>query len=297
MTWLVYAVLAQLASALTVFIDKYVLVTKDGGIKHPAAYAFYTALLSGVVLVLLPFGLVTVPSYEVLFLSLISALCYITSLLFLYRTLQELTVTDVIPITAASGAVATGLLASIFLTGDLPLSHIPAFVLLTAGTFMIYCFCFPGRLVFMALMSGGLVGVSTFVVKLAFDHADSFANALFWPLIMNVVVALLVLAPARFFAIREGYADSSARTKWLVVVSKALGGLSFALTFLAIAGGSVSVVNALGGLQLVFLLILVPLFAHQLPHVFKYELTRQTIILKILGTLLIVIGLALLFIL
>ena len=108
-TWLALAILAQLLSALTVFIDKYVLVSKTG-IKSPAAFAFYTMLLSGVVAVLIPFGVVQIPSAEVAFLSLVSALLYMTALLFLYRVLQQLSVTDVIPITAASGALTTGVL-------------------------------------------------------------------------------------------------------------------------------------------------------------------------------------------
>jgi uncharacterized membrane protein len=164
------------------------------------------------------------------------------------------------------------------------------------GTFLIFCFCFSWRLVFMAIMSGGLIGVSTFAVKLIFESSPGWGNAIFWPLVMNVVVALIALAPARFLAIREGFQQSSMRAKWLVLLSRGLGGAAFGLTFIAIALGSVSIVNALGGLQLVFLLIFVPLFAHRVPDVFKFELTKETFVLKVVGTLLIVGGLALLFV-
>jgi len=112
---------------------------------------------------------------------------------------------------------------------------------------------------------------------------------------MNVVVALLVLAPARFYAIRMSLKESSTGAKGLALLSRTLGGVAFFLTAIAISQGSVSLVNALGGLQLVFLLIFVPLFAHQIPDVFKHELTRETLILKIVGTLCIVLGLATLF--
>lgn len=291
--WLSLAIVAQFLSALTVFIDKYVLVSKEG-IKHPSAFAFYTMMLSGVVVVLIPFGIVSVPTTEVALLSLISATLYMTGLLFLYRSLQELSVTDVIPITAAFGAMSTGVLAALFLQEDLTFSMLPAFLLLIAGTSFIYCFCFSWRLFFMTLGAGVLIGASTFAVKLVFEAAD-FGNALFWPLFMNVAVALLVLAPSRFFAIKDGLQSSSSGAKWMVLASKVLGGLAFFFTFIAIYLGSVSIVSALGGLQLVFLFLLTPLLMRRV-RVFSDELVSNKLVLKGVGTLCIVLGLAALFV-
>lgn len=294
LVWFSLAVIAQLFSALTVFIDKYILVSKEG-IKHPAAFAFFTAILSGSVLVLVPFGVISWPSVNVAFLSLVSAMLYIVGLLFLYRVIQVISVTDTIPITAAAGAIATGILALIFLAEDLPLAYAPAFLLLIAGTFLIYCFCFSWRFFFMAVAAGLLIGASTFTVKMVFGETD-FWNALFWPLFTNALVAVFILAPFRFFAIVDSLKQSSGRAKGMVVVSKSLGGLAFFLTYTAIALGSVSIVSALGGLQLFFLLILVPLFMRELPDVFKNEFLPGTAYLKIAGTLCVMIGLALLFV-
>lgn len=289
-TWLSLAVVAQGLLALTVFIDKYVLVSKTG-IQHPTAFAFYTAMLSGVIVVLLPFGVVSLPSTELALLALSASMLYICSLVFLYRALKNLSVTEVIPITAASGATATAILAALFLQPDLPMSFIPAFFLLVAGTFMIYCFCFSWKLLSMTIAAGALGGTSTFLVKVAFNYAD-FWTALFWVLITNVVVALLLLAPTRFYAIKHGLEVSSSGTKWLALLSKALGGFAFFLTFTAISLGSVSIINALGGLQLIFLLIFVPLFVHRIPDVFKSEFMPGTVVLKVIGTVSIVLGLA-----
>lgn len=291
--WVSLAVAAQALAALTVFIDKYVLVSKQG-FKSPTAFAFYTAMLSSVVLVLLPFGVVGVPSSELALTAIISAMLYLASLVFLYRCIQEISVTEVIPITTASGAIATGILASLFLVHDLPLSFIPAFLLLIVGAIFIYCFCFPWRFLLMAIASGVLVSSSTFMVKLAFNFAD-FWTALFWVLIANVFVALILLAPTRFRAITSGFQQSSVGVKGLALFSKVLGGLAFFLTFIAISSGSISIINSLGGLQLVFLLIFVPLFMRRLPDIFSSEFSKGRVWLKILGTLLIVAGLATLF--
>lgn len=293
--WMLLAISAQILSALTVFIDKYVLVSKQG-LKHPVAFAFYTALLSGAVVVLLPFGVVSLPTFEIAFLTLIAALCYVGSLIFLYYAYEHLSVTDVIPITAAAGAIATGVLAAVFLSGDLPLNLIPAYGLMLLGTIFVYCFCFPISLLSTTVLSGLLLGSSTFIAKLVFEASSGdFWTALFWQLFMNVVVAVVLLLPARWHSIKTAFSGSSHGVKWLAVLSKSLGGFAFFLTFLAISMGSVSIVNAMGGLQLVFLLVFVPLFIKGVPSIFKHEFMPGTHTLKIAGTVCIVLGLAALF--
>jgi len=291
--WIFLAILAQIFSAFTVFIDKYVLVSKQG-FQNPTAFAFYTALLSGIVVVLLPFGIVSWPSIPLILLSLCSSVLYVASLIFLYRTLQNISVTETIPITAAASAIATGILATIFLQQDLPGGMIPSFIFLILGTFLIYCFCFSWKYFAMAVASGALVGAATFAVKLAFSHAD-FWTALFWTLFSNVIVAVLLLIPTRFSTISHAFKVSSSGTKWLALLSKALGGFAFFLSFIAISLGSVSIINALGGLQLVFLLVLVPLFLKFLPKIFHDEFLPGTVVLKIIGIVCIVLGLAALF--
>ncbi len=59
--WIAIAALAQLISAGIIFVDKYVLVSKSH-VGKPVVYAFYVSILSGFVLVLVPFGLVSVPT-------------------------------------------------------------------------------------------------------------------------------------------------------------------------------------------------------------------------------------------
>lgn len=294
MNWIVLAIVAQFLSAITVFIDKYVLVYKKG-IRHPVAYTFFTALLSGAVVVLVPLGLVSWPTAPVALLSIGAAVLYLASLIFLYCSLRLLSVTDVIPITGAVGAITTGLLAASFLTHDIPPTLVPPFVLLTLGTFMIYCFCFPVSVFLMTVASGALVGASTFLVKLVFETGTPFWTALFWPLFMNALVACALIAPIRWMSIRDAFAESSHAAKGMAILSKSLGGLAFVLTAVAISLGSVSIVSAMGGLQLVFILILAVLFAHRVPGVFRAEMRVDRLVLKIGGTVAIVLGLATLF--
>lgn len=292
-TWVWLAIVAQALSAFTVFIDKYVLVAK-AGVRHPTAYTFYTAMLSASVLVLVPFGVIHLPSVPVAFYSLCAAILYVSSLIFLYRALRKLSVTDVIPITGAASALTTGLLAALWLAHDIPFSLLPAFILLTLGTFLIYCFCFPPGLLFMTIAAGVLGGASTFVLKFIFESTD-FYNAIFWPLLMNAVVALALIAPIRWKSITETFHESSTGSKALVILSKSLSGIAAMCIFGAIALGSVTIVNALSGLQLIFILLFAFIFAHRIPHVFQAEMRVDRLLLKVGGTVAIVLGLAALF--
>jgi drug/metabolite transporter (DMT)-like permease len=75
----------------------------------------------------------------------------------------------------------------------------------------------------------------------------------------------LLTAPGFRRAIFHGGRHSSRGAKGLVLGNKVLGGVAAALTAYAVSLGSVSVVNALAGLQFVFLFIFAVLFARHMP--------------------------------
>lgn len=292
--WLLLAILAQVLAAAVVLVDKFVLKTKQG-IASPAAYAFATASLSAFAIVLVPLGLVPVPSLAVLIYSVLAGGAYLLSLVSLYSALSRMSATAVAPITTAATAVSTALLASLFLASDLPASFVLSFLLLVVGTVLIYCFCFSWRTLALVVLSGLLAGTSTFLVKLVATATD-LGGALFWPLMGNVCAALLLLlVPGVFKNVQGAFAESSSGAKWLVLVSRALGGLSFLFSLSAIAMGSASIVAALGGLSLVFVLAAAAILARLRPHEFSGEAhTGTSGWLALLGTLLVSLGLALL---
>ena len=86
--WIVLATLAQILNAAIVLVDKYVLVSHES-LGKPVVYAFYVSMLSGVVIVLLPLGVVSLPSLKVVALSLLSSITFILSVIFLYTALKK----------------------------------------------------------------------------------------------------------------------------------------------------------------------------------------------------------------
>ncbi len=294
-TWVLLAICAQAIAAVVTYVDRHVL-THGKGIGKPIAYAFYVALLSGFVVVLLPFGVVDAPSLLVLELSTINAVAFVTSLYFLYSALKEGHASDVMPVVAAVSAIASFVFASQWLEEHLPPYFLLAALLFVAGTFLISRYRFTRRQLLFVVAAGFLFGVTAFTFKLVFDHT-TFVNGFFWTRMFDVAIAgVLFLIPSVRAQILHGSKQSSHGTKWLVVGNKVLAGAAAILTQLAISKGSVSIVNAMSGLQFAFLLIIAFLFASYFPQALRGEIEHAGIRHKIFGIALIVLGMAALYI-
>ncbi len=294
-TWLSLAILAQALSAVSTFVDRYIL-THGKGIGSPLTYAFYVSLLSGFVVVLLPFGVISWPSAEVIKLSLLMAVFFILSLFLLYSALKEGKASDVMPVVAAFSAIASFVLAHSYLDENLPKLFIFSVILFIFGTALISRFRFTHRSIMLTVGAGLLFGASAFIVKLIFLET-TFWDGFFWSRMANVLGAgMLLLWPGNVTAIFKGGRSSNHDTKWLVIGNKTLSGIAGVLTFFAISMGSVSVVNALSGLQFAFLLLFAFLFVGYFPKALHAEVDRHGLTHKIFGVAVIMIGILVLYI-
>lgn len=294
--WIALAALAQLITALIVLVDKYVLVSHEH-IGKPIVYAFYVSLLSGFVVILAPLGYVSMPETNVLALALLSSIAFVVSVYFLYRALKRGHASDAVPLVGAVSAIATVLLAGALLEQDLPRAFVPAVFLFVVGMALISHFRLSYRSMRDIVLSGVFFALSAVMLKLVFEETD-FLDGFFWSRMTNVVVALtLLVVPANRRAVFHGYKRTPQRAKWLVVSNKALGGVAGILTLLAISLGSVSVVNAMAGLQFVFLLLLAAVGARFVPRAFSGELHEHKFPHQVYGALCIGLGLATLFLL
>ncbi|MEK7509670.1 MAG: EamA family transporter [Patescibacteria group bacterium] len=293
--WVSLAALAQFITAFTILVDKYVLVSRFYAGK-PIVYTFYVSILSSFVFVLVPFGLISWPTREVAGLSLHAAAAFLAGLYFLYAALKKGHASDAIPIIGATTAITASILAFFFLKEDLPLAFLPAFGFFVVGTFLISHFHLSLRELSLVILSGALFGASSVLLKIIFLQA-SFIDGFFWSRAALVVGALLLLLwPPNREAIFHSVRRSRSSTKWLIVGNKALAGVASVLTLFAISLGSVSVVNAMTGLQFAFLLMFAYLGAHWLPVVFKGEVHRHHFPHKLYGTICIMLGIIALFV-
>ena len=134
MLWIYLIVIAQLLNAVVTLIDKHFVTSTLIG--KPVVYAFYIGILSGVVVLLLPFGVVLAPTMAVLWLSFVAGISYIFALLFLYKSLKLSDASDVAPALGAVSAVAAFGFSFMFFGGSLSGNFLYGFVLFVVGTFI-----------------------------------------------------------------------------------------------------------------------------------------------------------------
>jgi uncharacterized membrane protein len=263
-TWLALAIIGQFLYAVSVLIDRHIVVRAQH-IGKPLAYTFYVSLMSCFVFVLLPFGLVSWPEPEMLSLSLINAGAFVSAIFFLYSSLRLARASDVSPVVGAVSAITALVFAGLLIPGDVTKSFFLPVLFLAAGTALISHFHFSRRAVVYTLLSGLFFGITAFTFKLVVLESN-FIDSFFWTRTMNVAIALaFLIVPSLRATIFRGGKHASHGAKLLVVGNKIIGGLAAAVTALAIALGSVSVVNALAGLQFVFLYFFALLFAERMP--------------------------------
>ncbi len=294
MLWIYLIILAQFLFAIVTLVDKYFVTSLLIG--KPVVYAFYIGAMSAVAVLLFPFGVVVAPELIVIQLSLAAGISYVFSILFLYKSLKLSDASDVAPVLGAVSAVATLGFSLVFL-GESPAGNfLYGFILLVIGTFITSYFHLTIKATLFLIVAGILFGFSTVFLKELFNNT-AFWNGFFWSRLANVLgVALLLLWPSNARAIWNNVKTLSVGTKTAIVANKIIAGFAFLLILYAIKLGNVSIINALSGVQFGFLLLFVILFTKKFPEYF-YESVyhRHAVFRKAVATIIIVAGLALLF--
>ncbi len=292
-SWLFLVLFAQLLNAVVVLIDKYLVTEK---IPHSVVYAFFVGLMSSIVLLFIPTGQIFIPSFRILAFSLLSGFTYIQAIVYLYKALRRShDASDVIPVVGASTAISTFVFSFFILKELLPGSFLIASVFLVIGTLLISHFSFKPKILFYIVASGLCLGLSSVFVKIVLAGTP-FLNGFFWTRIGNVFGALMLFFwPNNFRLIDEAFQKTSTGTKQMIVFNKVLAGIAAILVLYAIKLSSASLVNALVGLQYVFLLLFAFFLGKKFaPYMYKKKASHE-LIHKTVAVSLIVFGFFLFF--
>lgn len=297
MTWFSLAIIAYLLNAIAVTIDKFLLSKK---ITNPAIYAVFISTLSLLALVLMPFGFHFYAPIQII-IALFAGLIFTFALLFMFKALSQGEASRITPFMGGLQPIFVFILALLFLDEKLSLQQIMAFVVIILGTVIIswqksskknkktaYIF---------AVISTLLFALSYTINKYAFINQD-FISGFVWTRIGAGLGALLLLIPAknRSDTINE-LKKPKKQASGLFLIGQLAGALSFILINYTIAiSSSVALVNALQGLQYVFLLVIVFTLSWKFPKILEEKTTSSIIARKIIATALIILGLFILFI-
>lgn len=297
MSWFLVTILAYFLFAVVFLIDKHLLV---GSIPHPKIYTFYTGTLRVLVVLLIPFIDFNLPDISQIILSFFAGGFFIFGLFWFFKALQLFEPSRVVPAIGGILPIFTLSLVFIFSLGkEIPGSRdFLALITLIVGSILI-SYEKTKKISFESLR---ISIPAAFFLSLSFVFAkyvylaQPFLQGFFWISLGGFFTALffLLLKEVRnnLFKIKI-----PKKTMTIFISNQAMGAGANILQNWAIALAPlvyVAIVNALQGMQYVFLLVLTVILSLKFPQILKEEISKKILFQKIIAILLIGSGLTLL---
>jgi uncharacterized membrane protein len=308
-TWISVALLGYLFLAVTGIADKF-LVSKV--VRAPVAYAFYTGITGPFSLILLLFGGI-IPNFPNLLVALAAGASMIIGIYFSYSAIGKASVSRVVPIQGGLVPLFSYTLAYVILHERLTILQTSGFLFLVLGAVLISFRKeekgWKNEALFHASLSALFFATTSVLTKYTFVHSGdpgsivipsimpfhlsaSFITGLVWPSLGFILPVLPILAfKENRKKIFNAPKEAGVRNVALYYTSRAFGTTGGFLQKYAVFLGSVSVVNALQGMQFVFLLALTTFFSLYYPRVLKERVNVQTMALKLTAIVFISCGL------
>ena len=298
MLWLIVIVSAYFIFALVSLGDKYLLM----GPPNPKNYSFYVGVLWILALFLIPFVNFYVPDLTQIFLCFSAGAIYIFALLGLFEGLEKFEASRIVPAIGGILPIFTFVLVYLFSWGKeiLNFREIGAFILLISGSIFIVWESSKK----ISLESLKISFITAFLFALTFVLtkyvylAQPFWNGFVWIRIGGFLTALCFLF---FKEVRKEIFfrkfTFNKKTGTLFLLNQGVGAGAFILQNWAIALAGLAylaIINALQGIQYIFLFIFTILFSLKSPKILKEEISKKNIIQKIIAIVAIGVGLAIL---
>ena len=294
-SWVLIAIVGYISMAISQLLDKALL---NIAFKEVKAFVFLIAFLNVLVLGMIPFG-VTFIEPSLLLIATIGGALFILALIPFLSALQGDEASRVIPLVGGVVPLATLIGEVAFLGARLSTLDYLAFALLVVGSIVLtITHSGSGRRSYSAIAKavfGAVLFAASFVItKYVFDHT-TFVNGFFWMRLGGVLVAI-----GLFFLhdVRQGLKDFLKNNTKLVqsgyFATQALNGGGVVLQNYAISLASVSLVNALQGVQYLFIIAFVAIAAKFKPGLLGEKITVAILIEKLAAVFIIVAGIALL---
>lgn len=313
MTWLLVAITAYLINAGVYVADKFLLSKK---IHSSITYAFFVgiwSILNFALLIFAPY----VPNLKWFFIDISAGLLFLFTTIIWYKALHQSEATRVVPIVGGLTPMFTLLLSAIFLNESLTRQHMLSFsVLIVGGTLVsvkqtkLYL---PKRIITRAQELLGKVHADYQPTKrlLVNSALSAFFFAAYYVLIKYIysnqpflgsfiwsrlgtfigVIFILFVSPWRKEIVKyQGEAKKQTNLVFFLSV-RLLAAAAFIMLNWAISLGAVAMVNVLQGVQYLFLIFIVIFLSSKFPKIYNEELGKGVLLQKILGVILVGLGL------
>jgi len=315
--WLLVTIGGYLINAGVYTADKFLLSKK---IHSSISYAFFVGIWSIFNLALLPLAF-WVPDMRQLSIDLLAGMLFLVALVAWYKALHQSEATRVVPIVGALTPIFSLMLSYIFLNEFFTQQQMLAFLILIAGGVLIsvketrmYVWRAvaerikniignllghisaeyrPTRRLFFNSILSALCFASYYVLIKFIYIEQPFIGSFVWSRLgtfLGCIVILFVPSWKKLIAEHQKNARQPKNLAFFLAV-RIVAALAFIMLNWAISLGSVAMVNALQGVQFLFLIIIVLIISSKYPHILKEELGRGVLAQKFIGVVLISIGL------
>jgi hypothetical protein len=296
MLWLITAILANFLFAGVNTIDKYLLGKL---IPSAKAYAFYVGVLGILVLVLVPFGFLTIPKISDIFLAILAGIFHILGIFIFFVGLKKFEASRIIPAVGAFLPLFTFGFTYFFTAGKevLVFSDIIAFVLLLLGTFLVTWQKEKNitlQSLKIAIFASVLFAIYFILIKYVY-LSQPFISGLIWTRIGAFLVAICFIFSKGVR--KEIFARPKTiqkKTFAVLIPNQAVSSGAFVLQNWAVALAPLAylgMINALEGTKYIFLLIFATFLSLKFPQILKEEISKKILLQKIIAIFLIGIGL------
>lgn len=321
--WAFVAILSYLLNAGVYVADKFLLSRK---IHSSIVYAFYVGIWSIGNLFLLIFD-PFVPQTTDLILDLSAGFFFLFTLIFWYKALHQSEATRVVPIVGALTPIFSFIFSYLFLGSQFSAQQFAAFTVLIVGGLLvsvkhtkvhhigqvfnrvknIYGNTLgefgaemrpTRRLILNSIISAICFAAYYVFIKYIYSHTGQpFIGAFVWSRVGSFLgVLAILLVPVWRTRIIESKTAAKRTPKQLAffLIIRLAAALAFIMLNWAVSLGNVSLINALQGTQYAFLLLIILILAAKYPKFIDEELGKGIIMQKLLGIILVALGLYLL---
>lgn len=295
MTWFSLATLGYLLLAIVLVLDKFIL-TKS--VQRPVVYTFYSTIFMFGVLLLWPFGVELLQGID-WFWALVSGIAFGFALFAMYIALKIGEASHINPFVGGFIAIFTYVLSALLLNESLSSRQFAGLVILIFACFLLSfekSKRFKGfhKGFLWAVLAGLLFAVSHVSAKYIYEIYD-FLTGFVWTRATTGFVGLfLLLSPAVWATFKRKKRQKTYAKKYaisIVAADKILGAVGIVFIQYAIAIGSVTLVNAMVGMQYALMFLIILFLTKFFPKIFKEYFTRREIVVEVVALVLVVVGL------
>ena len=305
MLWLIFAITGYIALAIVFILDKLILTES---LDKPVVYTFYSTIFMFAALLAWPFGVEMLVGID-WFWALASGLGFGFGMWAMFIAVKQGEASHVNPFIGAIITIVTFGLAAVFLGESLTSLQMGGMVVLASATLLLAFFNERGFTGFNKSYVWGIVAAVLFAIshttaKYLYD-VYPFLTGFVWTRATSGLVGVLTLLYPSVWKTFRGEKNKNkniqkkpqhiakVHTVGVVVIAKVLSVVGVVLIQLAIALGSVTLVNALVGAQYALMFVLIFLLTKFAPRMFKETFSRSEIIMQTVAMLCVVVGSAL----